>query len=133
MCISDNLLDHPFVFDNISIKRTDLFSSFEQFFSANKPVKDVLHDEKHWELSAANEQSGPCHTYNPLHKSEAGPKVGMYIKMKDDHWDPELQILLHEEGKLFYSHHLSWYFFLDAKKLEEAKLNNPRLKGNSLL
>ena len=126
-------MDHPFVFDNISIKRTDLFSSFEQFFSANKPVKDVLHDDKHWRLSAPHEKSGPCHTYNPLDKSEAGPKVGMYIKMKADHWDPDLQIFLHDEDKLFYAYHLAWYFFLDANKLEEDKLNHPRLKGNPLL
>ena len=133
MCISDSLLSQPFPLDNISVPRTDLFSSFEQFFSANEPVKDVLHDERHWQLSAPYETSGPCHTYNPLYKSDAGPRVGIYIKMKDDHWDPELQILLHEEGKLFYSHQLVWSFSLDAKNLEEQKLNHPRLKGNLLL
>ena len=131
--IPDELRDYPFHHSNVSFRRRDLFSSFEQFFSANEPVKDVLHDEKHWELSVPQEMSGPCHTYNPLHESEPGPTVGTYIKMKDDFWDPALQIFLHKEDKFFYSHYLKWDYFLDAKALEETKLNHPRLKGTTLL
>ena len=89
----------------------------------------MLHDERHWELSYPHEASGPCHTYNPLHESDPGLPIGIYIVMKDKSLDPRLEIFLHDENQLYYSHNLAWDIFLSGTMLDEANVNPTELKG----
>ena len=128
LCVTDSLHNNPFVHGNITLLRTDLISSFEQKFSRGEPAKNVLDDETHWGLSFPHENSGPCYTYNPLHKSDPELQVGMYIVMKDESWDPTLEIFLHSADELYYSHTLVWDWFLSAKTLRKERLHHPRLK-----
>ena len=128
--ISDTLQSTVLTYGNASFQRTEIISSFEQIFSADDRPKDVLHDQSHWNLSFPHETSGPCHTYNPLYVSDAGLHVGMYIVMKDAHWDPALEIFLHPEHRLYYTYKPYWHFLLEPKTLEEIGLYHPRLEGN---
>ena len=126
---SDALNESLFHHEDLSFQRTDFIASFQHKFSLDEPAKEALHDENHWALSFPHEKSGPCHTYNPLHESDTGLKIGLYIVMKDKSWDPALEIFLHTENRLYYSFNLRSDFFLKPITLEKANINPTRLKG----
>ena len=108
-------------------------SSFEHQFSSDEPAEDVLHEESHWEMSFPHENSGPCHTYNPLHESDTGLFVCIYVVLKDESWDPSLEIFLHDESMLYYSFNLRWDFSLKATTLSKRGISHPRLEGKSFM
>ena len=127
--VSDFPQDILFAHHNMSIPRTDFISSLKQRYSLDGHPKDVLHDDKHWKLSYPHERSGPCHTYNPLYESDPGLNVATFIVMKGKSWDPKLEIFLHDENQLYYSHNLRHDFYLKPITLDEANINPARLKG----
>ena len=113
----------------MTFDRTQLLSSFEQIFTSNEPAHDILKDDKNWKLSFPNELSGPCYTYNPPFLSDPGLRIGMYITMKSNQWDPDLQISFHEENKFFYTESQESEALLDLERLEEEKMSHSRVLG----
>lgn len=82
-------------------------SEFKQrFVVSNACSIDVLMDEKLWTESIPHEDSGPCYTYNPPAISDPGWYYGIEMKPNvvsdSGNWDKDLEIFLHEEGKIFY-------------------------------
>ena len=113
----------------MSYKRTDFLSTFEQMFASDQPARDMLHEEKQWKLSFPHEKSGPCYTYDPPMESDSGLRVGIFMTMKLDHWDPNLEIFLHEENKFFYTRNPTRDIYLDSTKLKRDKTGHPRATG----
>ena len=129
LLFSDSLHDDSNGYDDAPPQRSEIFSSFQQQFSQDVYAVDVLQQEHNWELSFPNENSGPCYTYNPPYESDPGLPMGIYIVMKDESWDPTLEIFLHDKGAFFYSYNLAWDFLLKAKTLLKEKINHPKLEG----
>ena len=117
----------------MSYKRTDFLSTFEQMFASDQPARDMLHEEKQWKLFFPHEKSGPCYTYDPPLESDVGVGVGMYMTMKLDHWDPNLEIFLHEENEFYYTKNPKWDVYLDSTKLRKAKMRHPRASGKTFI
>ena len=82
------------ILENISPKKTEIFSSFLQKFAPNEPYYDMLQNEKickdcnvvrwknRWKRRVVHEKSGPCYTYNPPRSSNAGSKFNIKIIFK---------------------------------------------------
>ena len=114
----------------MTYERGDFLSTFNQMFTLNKSAQNMLTEDEHWKLSFPNEKSGPCYTYNSPFASEPGLEVGIWVKMKSDHWDPDLIIFLHDENKFFYTGNDAWNdHVLKLHVLEEDKVTMPKAKG----
>ena len=111
--------------------RTDFLSLFEQRFVSGQDKKDVLHDDRYWKRSVPHENSGPCETYDPPFESDPGYAISMFIRLKSDDWDPNLEIILHEKNSFFYSRSPTYMMiYLDAEQLRATNLSHPRAVGN---
>ena len=117
---------------NASYNRSNFLSVFQQRFVADQSEKDVLHDDRYWKKQfIPHESSGPCETYDPPFESDPGYDTSMYIRLNSTDWDPDLEIILHEENKFFYSRSPTYMaIYLDSQKLRAANLSHPRVIGN---
>ena len=63
----------------------------------------MLHKDEYWKRFIPNEDSGPCHTYDPPQDSDPGRDYYMYMVFNMTSWDPLLEIYLHNKNSFFYS------------------------------
>ena len=116
----------------MTFEKTEFLSTFDQMFTMNAPAHHMLSKDEYWKLSFPNEYSGPCYTYNPPFPSVPGLRVGMYITMKSNRWDPNLLIFLHEENKFFYTENQEVDdVILKPETLEGQKMKHPKALGKA--
>ena len=118
------------MYKNASYHRTYFLDSFEQMFSRDQPVKDMLHEDTAWTISFPTESSGPCYTYKPPAEADTGIQIGMYMTFKSDEFDEDLDIFLHEQKQFYYTKNPINDIHIDSKKLKDTKMNHPRAIGN---
>ena len=111
-------------------KRTTFLKSFKQkYFESDI---DVLKNDNQWHTSVANEESGPCYTYDPPFDSQLAETSNMLIEFNMSTWDPLLEIFLHDKGQFFYSRKTSINTkFITNNMLKDTGLNHPRALGKS--
>lgn len=134
MCINRIKFDFNFflgVYDHIKIDfdemiphRTSFLSNFTQRFQAENFGVDVLTDDKNWKSFIANENSGPCYTYNPPRNSDPGDTNSMYMVFNFSDWDPLLEIFIHDKNDFYYSKRT----MLNTKVITSSMLNETQTK-----
>ena len=129
----DTLEENPSMYKNASFARTDFLDTFEQVFSVEETVRDMLHEERQWKISFPYETSGPCYTYDSPTKTDIGIPIGIYMTFKSPEVDKDLEIFLHNEDKFYYTLNPINDIHLDSKILERTKLNRPRAIGNIII
>lgn len=104
--------------------RTSFLSNFTQRFQAENFGVDVLTDDKNWKSFIANENSGPCYTYNPPRNSDPGDTNSMYMVFNFSDWDPLLEIFIHDQNDFYYSKRT----MLNTKVITSSMLNETQTK-----
>lgn len=104
--------------------RTSFLRKFTQRFKDEPFGVDVLNKNDYWTVFIANENSGPCYTYNPPHDSYPGYANSMYMVFNFIDWDPLLDIFIHEKNNFFYSKKR----MLNTKLITPAMLNASKTK-----
>ena len=115
----------------MSHERTDFLATFQQRFERGQPNHDVLHNAAPWKHSIPHEFSGPCYTYDPPYDSDAGLYTSIFMRMKTNYWDPNVQIFLHMKSKFFYSTTSTYNtLMLDMQLL--SRIPHPRAIGKKI-
>ena len=73
--------------------------NFQQRFSKDNPMINILGNDTNWIKSIPHPSSGPCFTYNPQMKSPPGYWYGIVVSLKRH---KHLEIFLHEPNTFFY-------------------------------
>ena len=128
--ILETLDDLSLFLDQYKYRTTDFLFSLQQRFNEGETENEMLNQTNHWTFSIPHEESGPCYTYNPPTLSDPGYPNSLFIVLNSEDWPKDLDVFLHEKGKLFFQD--SWTsdtIRLDKNKLENIATGHPRVKG----
>ena len=90
----------------------------------------MINQTQHWSFSIPHETSGPCYTYDPPFDSDPGFMIGMYLTLRSENWDPDLDIFIHEKGSFFYQDDLTFGTTrVSHEELQKVKTGHPRISG----
>lgn len=118
--------------DEYKYPNTEFLFSLQQRFNEGEPEQEMINKTDHWTFSIPHEESGPCYTYNPPYESDPGYPNSLFIVLNFKDWDKDLDIFLHEKGKLFFQDkETSDTVRLDQTELQNVATGHPRVKGIS--
>ena len=56
--------------------------------------------------------------------------IGMYLTLRSENWDPDLDIFIHEKGSFFYQDDLTFGTTrVSHEELQKVKTGHPRISG----
>ena len=112
-------------------EKNSFLTSFTQRFENGAAHLDMLNSDENWRMFVANEESGPCYTYDPPYDSDPGHTNNIYMNFDFTQWDENLEIFLHERNNFFYSkRNIIGAKRITSHMLEETRIKHPRALGN---
>ena len=130
--ILDVLEDNYDIIRNMTYDRRDILKLLEQRFTNGQTDVNMLKDDQSWKTSIPHEKSGPCYTYDPPFESEPGFDISLYLKLKANEFDDDLQIFLHEKNMFFYSTKPeAGVGYINKEIFEKKRNSHPRAIGNT--